>query len=257
MDDGGQSKNFNGLGYPCVASIHPNLARYEPSGPAHDRRPRHLTRVRGPDCPKRTSRSVRDGPRRRTGIGHPFMTTVATGLQARGVATFQYQFPYMETRSKRPDRPPIAQATVRAAVEQAARLFPGISLVAGGKSFGSRMTTQAQAVLPLAGVIGLVAFGFPLHAAGKPSDDRARHLADISIPMLFLQGDRDALADTGLLLPAIRRLGAPATLHLLSGADHSFGVLARSGGTNGEVMAEALDVMVGWLTGLVTNPIGR
>ncbi len=184
------------------------------------------------------------------GMRHPFMAAVATGLGERRVATLRYQFPYMESGSKRPDRPPTAQATVRAAVEKATRLLPGIPLVAGGKSFGSRMTTQAQADQPLPGVIGLAAFGFPLHAAGKPSDERALHLAQTMIPILFLQGDRDALADTSLLVPAIQTLGTRATLHLLKGADHSFHVLARSGRTDEEVMTEALDVTVRWLTEL-------
>lgn len=184
-------------------------------------------------------------------MDHPFMASVATGLGERGVATFRYQFPYMEAGSKRPDRPPAAQATVRAAVAKAARLLPGVPLLAGGKSFGARMTTQAQAEQPLSGVIGLVAFGFPLHAAGKPSDERARHLATVGIPMLFLQGDRDALADTSLLVPAIRKLGDRATVHFLKGADHSFHVLARSGRGNEEVLCEALDAMVGWVITLV------
>jgi len=184
------------------------------------------------------------------GMDHPFMAHVATGLDERGVATFRYQFPYMEAESKRPDRPAAAQATVRAAVAKAARLLPGVPLLAGGKSFGARMTTQAQAEQPLSGVIGLVAFGFPLHAAGQPSEERARHLANIGIPMLFLQGDRDALADTGLLVPAVRKLGDRATVHLLQGADHSFRVLARSGRTHEEVMSEALDAMIGWMKDL-------
>ena len=182
------------------------------------------------------------------GMDHPFLVAVATGLGERQVATLRYQFPYMEAGSKRPDRPPVAQATVRAAVETAAGLLPGVALLAGGKSFGARMATQTQADRPLPGVVGLVAFGFPLHPAAKPSEERARHLADISIPMLFLQGDRDALADTGLLVPAIERLGQRATLHLLAGADHSFHVLARSGRTDAEVMSETLDAMLDWLS---------
>lgn len=187
------------------------------------------------------------------GMAHPFMAAVATGLGERGVATLRYQFPYMEAGSKRPDRPAIAHATVRAAMEKATRLLPGVPLLAGGKSFGARMTTQAQAERPLPDVIGLVAFGFPLHVAGTPSDDRARHLANVRIPMLFLQGDRDALADTGLLVPATQKLGDLATLHFLQGADHSFHVLARSGHTDAQVMSEALDAMVVWLTGLLGN----
>ena len=186
-------------------------------------------------------------------MDHPFMAAVATALGERDVATLRYQFPYMEAGSKRPDRPLIAQATVRSAVEKAGLLRPGLPLFAGGKSFGARMTTQTQAERPLPGVIGLVAFGFPLHAAGKPSEERARHLANVRIPSLFLQGDRDALADTELLVPAIRRLGGLATLHLLQGADHSFHVLARSGRTDAQVMSEALDAMVVWLTGPLGN----
>ena len=175
------------------------------------------------------------------------------GLGERDVATLRYQFPYMDAGSKRPDRPLVAQATVRSAVEKAGRLLPGLPLFAGGKSFGARMTTHSQAEWPLPGVIGLVAFAFPLHAAGKPSEERARHLANVRIPSLFLQGDRDALADTGLLVPAIRRLGDLATLHLLQGADHSFHVPARSGRTDAQVMSEALDAMVVWLTGRLGN----
>jgi uncharacterized protein len=186
-------------------------------------------------------------------MDHPFMAAVAAGLAEREVATLRYQFPYMEAGSRRPDRPPVAEATVRAAVETAARLLPNVPLTAGGKSFGARMTTQAQANRPLPGVIGLVAFGFPLHAAGKPSDERARHLTEVGIPMLFLQGDRDPLADTGLLSPVIQRLGTRATLHLLEGADHSFHVLARSGRTEAEIMSEALDTMAGWLRGILSS----
>ena len=187
---------------------------------------------------------------------HRFMESMASGLAERGVATLRYQFPYMEAGLKRPDRPPIAHATVCAAVAAAGRLFPEVPLVAGGKSFGARMTTQAQAEHPLPGVVGLVAFGFPLHPAGKLSDERARHLADVRLPMLFLQGDRDALADTGLLLPVIQRLGRRATLHLLSGADHSFHVPRGSGRTDAEVLAEALDTMVDWLKCLIVPPAG-
>lgn len=185
------------------------------------------------------------------GMDHPFMRAVASGLANRGIATLRYQFPYMQAGSKRPDRPPVAHATVRAAVVAAARVFPGVPLVAGGKSFGARMTSQAQAERPLPGVAGLVFFGFPLHPAGKPSDERARHLADVRTPMLFLQGDRDALADTGLLLSVIERLGQRGTLHMLAGADHSFRVLRGSGNTDAEVLAKALDAMADWLPRLV------
>jgi hypothetical protein len=180
------------------------------------------------------------------GMAHPFMAAVSAGLAARGVATLRYQFPYMEQGSKRPDRPPVAHATVRAAVAQAARLLPDIALVAGGKSFGGRMTSQAQAAVPLAGVHGLAFFGFPLHPAGKPSSERAKHLADIDIPMLFLQGTRDNLAELSLLEPVVQNLGALATLHLVRDADHSFHVLARSGRNDGEVMDEILDAFAAW-----------
>jgi predicted alpha/beta-hydrolase family hydrolase len=180
------------------------------------------------------------------GMTHSHMEAVATGLAARNVATLRYQFPYMEKNSKRPDPPAIAQATVRAAVEAAARAMPQVPLIAGGKSFGGRMTSQAQAKQPLAGVRGLAFFGFPLHTAGKPSVERAAHLSDIKIPMLFLQGTRDKLAELDLLKPVIDGLGERATLHLVEGADHSFHVPARSGRKDEDVMHEMLDVLVEW-----------
>jgi len=180
------------------------------------------------------------------GMTHPFMETVARGLGERGVATLRYQFPYMENGSRRPDSPAVAQAAVRAAVAEAARRCPGLALIAGGKSFGGRMTSQAQAAAPLAGVRGLAFFGFPLHPAGKPSRDRAKHLVDIDIPMLFLQGTRDSLADLKLLEPVVHGLGPSASLHAVEGADHSFHVLARSGRKDEEVMREILDRFVAW-----------
>ena len=180
------------------------------------------------------------------GMAHSFMGAFAAGLYERGIASLRYQFPYMEKRSKRPDPPAIAQATVRAAVAEAGRRCPGLTLIAGGKSFGGRMTSQAQASVPLEGVRGLVFAGFPLHPAGKPSSDRAKHLADIHIPMLFLQGARDALAEVALIEPVVKRLGPPATLHLVDGADHSFHVLARSGRNDRAVLREILDAFVGW-----------
>jgi len=180
------------------------------------------------------------------GMAHSFMGAFAAGLYERGIASLRYQFPYMEKRSKRPDPPAIAQATVRAAVAEAGRRCPGLTLIAGGKSFGGRMTSQAQASAPLEGVRGLVFAGFPLHPAGKPSSDRAKHLADIHIPMLFLQGARDALAEVALIEPVVKRLGPPATLHLVDGADHSFHVLARSGRNDREVSCEILDAFAGW-----------
>lgn len=181
------------------------------------------------------------------GMRHPSMEAVATGLAERGIATLRYQFPYMEKGSKRPDPPALAQATVRAAVAEAARHCGDLPLFAGGKSFGGRMTSQAQAKAPLASVRGLVFLGFPFHAAGKPSSERAKHLADVKIPMLFLQGTRDALAELGLLEPMVKGLGGRATLHLVQEADHSFHVLKRSGRNDAEVMAEVLDAFAAWV----------
>src|SRR6201987_1290445 len=162
------------------------------------------------------------------GMTHAFMASVASGLAERNVATLRYQFPYMEKGSKRPDPPGIAHAAVRAAVAAAAQACPGLPLIAGGKSFGARMTSQAQAKAPLEGVAGLAFFGFPLHPAGKPSSDRADHLADVNIPMLFLQGTNDKLAELELLKPVVKKLGSSATLHMVEAADHSFHVPARS-----------------------------
>ena len=186
------------------------------------------------------------------GMSHPFLTAVATGLASRGIATLRYNFPYMEHGSRRPDTPRVAHATVRAAVEEAGRRFPGVPLLAGGKSFGGRMTSQAQAESPLPGVRGLVFFGFPLHPAGKPSNERAAHLSDVDVPMLFLQGTRDALADVGLLQAMVKRLGALATLELVPEADHSFHVPAKSGRKDAEVMEGMLDVVAGWGGGVVS-----
>jgi len=181
------------------------------------------------------------------GMTHPFMETVAAGLGERGIATLRYQFPYMEKGSKRPDPPAVAQAAVRAAVAEAGRRCPGLPLIAGGKSFGGRMTSQAQAIAPLGGVDGLAFFGFPLHPAGKPSSDRAKHLADVHVPMLFLQGTRDSLAELKLLEPVVKKLGPTATLHRVEAADHSFHVPARSGRNDSEVMNEILDAFAGWV----------
>lgn len=180
------------------------------------------------------------------GMTHPFMEAVATGLAERGVATLRYQFPYMEKASKRPDPPGIAQAAVRAAVAEAGRHCVDLRLIAGGKSFGGRMTSQAQAAAPLAGVRGLAFLGFPLHPAGKPSSDRARHLADVRVPMLFLHGTRDSLAELALLEPVVKSLGRSASLHRVEGGDHSFHVPARSGRKDSEVMDEILDAFAAW-----------
>lgn len=184
------------------------------------------------------------------GMTHHFMADVAQGLGARGIATLRYQFPYMEKGSKRPDPPAIAHATVRAAVAEATKRCPGLPLIAGVKSFGARMTSQAQAKAPLAGVRGLGFFGFPLHPAGKPSAERAGHLDDVALPMLFLQGTRDKLAELDLLQPVVARLGARASLHLVDQADHSFHVPARSGRNDRAVMDEILDRFVSWADAL-------
>lgn len=187
------------------------------------------------------------------GMTHPFMAAVAAGLFARGIATLRYQFPYMEAGSKRPDPPARAHPTVRAAVTAAARELPALPLVAGGKSFGGRMTSQAQAAAPLPGVRGLVFLGFPLHPAGRPSRERAQHLAAIDIPMLFLQGTRDELARLDELSPVIEALGARATLHLSEEADHSFHVPRRSGRTDAQVLGEALDTLSAWVDYVVAG----
>lgn len=183
------------------------------------------------------------------GMHHPFMADLAGALGERGVATLRYQFPFMEQGSRRPDAPATAQAAVRAAVTQAAALLPGVPLYAGGKSFGARMTSQAQAAQPLDGVRGLVFAGFPLHPAGKPGTQRAAHLADVEVPMLFLQGTRDALADLSLMRATASRLGELATLHVVEGADHSFHVLVRSGRSDVQVLAELADAMTAWMSG--------
>jgi uncharacterized protein len=181
------------------------------------------------------------------GMSHPFMAAIADGLSDRGIATLRYQFPYMEQGRKRPDTPKVAQATVRAAVVEASRLLPGFVLVAGGKSFGGRMTSQAQATSALPGVRGLVFLGFPLHPAGRPSDERGNHLFEIKVPMLFLQGTRDSLADTELVEALVGRLRKQATLKLYPDADHSFHVPARIGRKDAAVRTEMLDDLADWL----------
>jgi predicted alpha/beta-hydrolase family hydrolase len=181
------------------------------------------------------------------GMAHPFMAAVASALAEHGIATLRYQFPYMEQGSKRPDAPKLAQATVRAAVVEAGRLLPELPLFAGGKSFGGRMTSQAQAASPLPGVRGLVFLGFPLHPAGRPSDERAAHLVDVQVPMLFVQGTRDQLADLSLLQTLVGKLGARATLKLFHDADHSFHVPARSGRKDAEIIAEMAQTLAVWI----------
>jgi hypothetical protein len=181
------------------------------------------------------------------GMKHPFMEAIAKGLAQRGVATLRYEFPYMERGSKRPDTPMVAKARVREAIAEAARHAPGLPLFAGGKSFGGRMTSQAQADAPLEGVRGLVFFGFPLHAPGKPSDERAEHLARVEVPMLFLQGTRDDFAQLELLRPLVKRLGKRATLELFDDADHSFHVPAKSGRKDADVREELLEKVASWM----------
>jgi predicted alpha/beta-hydrolase family hydrolase len=181
------------------------------------------------------------------GMNHPFLAAIANGFVEQGIATLRYQFPYMEKRSKRPDNPKTAQSTVRAAVTEAAKLLPDIPLFAGGKSFGGRMTSQAQASAPLAGVRGLIFLGFPLHPPGRPSNERAKHLSDVRIPLLFLQGTRDDFANLTLLEPLCKQLGSGATLKLFQDADHSFHVPARTGRKDADVMRELLDAASDWL----------
>jgi predicted alpha/beta-hydrolase family hydrolase len=182
------------------------------------------------------------------GMTHKSMAALAEGLAERDVATLRFQFLYMERGSKRPDAPAVAHRVVRAAVAEAARRAGGLPLFAGGRSFGGRMTSQAQAAEPLPGVRGLVFFAFPLHPAGKPSDERAAHLSGITIPMLFLQGTNDALAELSLLRSVVTRLGGRATLTLFEAADHSFHVPARSGRKDQQVLGEMLDAAAGWMT---------
>jgi uncharacterized protein len=188
------------------------------------------------------------------GMNHPFMAAVAAGLSHRGIATLRYQFPYLERGGKRPDPPHLAQSTVRAAVAAASRALPDLPLIAGGKSFGGRMTSQAQAREKLPGVRGLAFLGFPLHPAGKSSRERAEHLFDVSIPMLFLQGTRDTLAALDELEPLCQALGDRATLKLFAGADHSFHVPARTGRTDAQVRGDVLDALAAWIDGVIKAP---
>ena len=185
------------------------------------------------------------------GMHHSFMADLARELGARGIATLRYQFPYMEQGSKRPDSPAVAHQAVRAAVAEAHRRLPGVPLFAGGKSFGGRMTSQAQSGQAMEGVTGLVFVGFPLHPAGQPSTQRAEHLERVGVPMLFLQGTRDTLADLALIKGVVEQLTPRATLHIEEGADHSFHVLARSGRRDAEVMEAIADSAAAWMTASV------
>ena len=183
------------------------------------------------------------------GMTHRAMASNADGLAARGIATLRFNFPYMEKGSKRPDAPNIAQSAVRAAATKAAELAPDLPLFAGGRSFGGRMTSQAQALEPLAGVRGLAFLGFPLHPAGKPGVERADHVIDVQVPMLFVSGSKDALAGMDLLQPVVAELGSRATLHVVEHADHSFKTAAKSGKTSAQAEAEALDALSDWIEG--------
>jgi predicted alpha/beta-hydrolase family hydrolase len=187
------------------------------------------------------------------GMTHPFLAHIADELALRGVATLRYQFLYMERKSRRPDPPKLAHAAVRAAVLEAAHQLPGVPLFAGGKSFGGRMTSQAQAAEPLPGVRGLAFLGFPLHPPDKPGTERAAHLSAVRIPMLFLQGTKDEFAQLELLQPVVSTLGTRATLTLFPEADHSFHVPAKSGRKDADVRAELLDTMTAWFAAITTQ----
>jgi uncharacterized protein len=180
------------------------------------------------------------------GMMHPFLTSLAGELAAVGVATLRYQFPYMEQRRRVPDSPAVLTATVRAAVRTAAEAAPVLPLLAGGKSMGGRMTSQAAAQQPLDGVRGLVFFGFPLHPPNKPGTKRAEHLKQVTVPMLFLQGTRDTLADLTLLKPICKDLGSPATLHIIDTADHSFHLLKKSGKADADALRELAQTTASW-----------
>jgi len=206
------------------------------------------------DCPSHPQAAVVLAHGAGAGMQHMFMASLAQGLAARDVATLRFQFPFAEHGGKRPDPPAVAQAAVRSAVAHAAQRLPGVPLFAGGKSFGGRMSSQAQAEEPLPDVRGLVFVGFPLHPASKPGLVRAAHLQQVHLPMLFLQGTRDALADLALMRRMHGTLGNHATLHVVEGADHAFHVLARSGRTDGEVLQELLDTMAGWMRGVAGAP---
>ncbi len=186
-------------------------------------------------------------------MNHPFIAAVCEGLALRRIATLRYQFPFMEKGSRRPDSPKVCHQTVRAAVAAAHGLMPQLPLFAGGKSFGGRMSSQAQAIAPLAQVRGLCFFGFPLHAPQQPTTTRAEHLSSINIPMLFLQGSRDALADLSLIRGVVAGLRVPVTLKVIEDADHSFHVLARSGSTDSVAMNTMLDEVATWTAAVLSS----
>jgi hypothetical protein len=187
------------------------------------------------------------------GMNHPFMVAVADELAALGIATLRYQFPFAEKKAKRPDPPQLAQATVRAAVDGAHNMAPSLPLIAGGKSFGGRMTSQAQAAAVLPKVRALAFLGFPLHPPGQPSVARAEHLSQVHIPMLFLQGTRDAFAELALIEPLAKRLGSRATLALIEDADHSFHVPARTGRSDSQVRTAMLTALSTWVDAVIRN----
>ena len=180
------------------------------------------------------------------GMNHPFMQRAAEALEARGIAPHRFDFPYMQAKKSRPDPPAVAEEAVRQAVAEAARQHPGLPILAGGKSFGGRMTSQAQASQPMPGVRGLVFFGFPLHPPGRPGTSRAEHLTSVDVPMLFLQGTRDEFAQRDLLQQVVRGLGDRATLHLVEDGDHSFKAPKRTGKSEADVMNELADTFVQW-----------
>lgn len=189
------------------------------------------------------------------GMRHRFLESASAALAQRGIATLRYQFPFMEAGRRRPDSPEVAQATVRAAVEKAARAAPGLPLVAGGKSFGGRMTSAAAAADPLPGVQGLIFLGFPLHPPGQPGTSRGDHLDRVDVPMLFLQGTRDQFARVDLITDVCEGLEPNATLHLVDEGDHSFGVPGRSGRSSAEVLTELTDTIEQWSRALVARPL--
>jgi predicted alpha/beta-hydrolase family hydrolase len=190
------------------------------------------------------------------GMRHPFLEKISALLGERGVATYRYEFLYMEKRSGRPDPPAVAEARVREAVIDAALVAPGLPVFAGGKSFGGRMTSQAQAHEPLPGVHGLAFLGFPLHPPGRPGTSRAEHLSDVKVPMLFLQGTRDEFAGLELLRPIVKKLGTSVTLHIVEGGDHSFKVLKRTGRDETDVMNELADTIASWVVNPGATPRG-
>ena len=184
------------------------------------------------------------------GMQHAFMQAAAAALNERGIATLRYEYPYMSAGSRRPDRAPVLETITREVITHAALTWPDLRLAAGGKSMGGRMTSRAQAAAPLSRVEALVFFGFPLHPPKKPAVDRAEHLAAVRIPMLFLQGTRDDLADLDLMHAVASDLGSTATIHIVAGADHGFAVLKRSGRTDAEVLTELADATAKFLARL-------